>query len=203
MTTRGLLLALLLLLSSSGSQAQTGEIRGRLQLDVEGTTLSNLGATAVYLESLDGASFDLARGRAVVTQKNAKFDPDFLVIPAGQTVDMPNGDVFYHNVFSYSRPNEFDLGLYPMGESRFITFRHPGVVRIYCSIHETMRGVILVAPSPWFATVRADGAFHITDIPPGRYRLATFSEPLPSVVREVVVEAGRVSAVEIQLQPGV
>ena len=70
---------------------------------------------------------------------------------------MPNDDVIFHNVFSYSTPNDFDLGLYPRGESRAKTFQYPGVVRIYCSIHESMNATIFVAPSIWHAVVGADG----------------------------------------------
>jgi hypothetical protein len=90
-------------------------------------------------------------------------------------------------VFSFSSPNEFDLGLYPGGESRAVAFRHPGLVRIFCSIHESMNGTLFVAPTPWFAVVEGDGSFRIPDVPPGRFRLHTWAEKLPPTERELRV----------------
>jgi plastocyanin len=187
---------------SEASAADTGEIRGRIRLLVEGIRLHELGGMTVYLDAVEGKlDFDVPKRRLTIAQKDAVFDPRFLVITAGQTVEMPNFDPFFHNVFSYSRPNDFDLGLYAMGESKSVTFLHPGVVRVYCSIHESMRGVILVAPSPWFARVSGTGVFRISNVPPGTYRLRTFNEPLPSVFRDVTVTAGQSTRVTIEIGP--
>jgi len=111
-------------------------------------------------------------------------------VAAGQPVQMANDDAIYHNVFSYSRPNDFDLGLYPAGESRTLRLRHPGVVKLYCSIHETMNATILVTPTPWFDTVNGRGGYALTGVPPGRYRVSVWSERLPVATRDAVVRAG-------------
>jgi hypothetical protein len=134
-----------------------------------------------------------------VHQRDARFAPRFLAVAAGQTVEMPNDDAIYHNVFSYSKPNDFDLGLYPAGQSRSVTLRHPGAVNLYCSIHESMNGTIFVAPSPWFAVLGADGRFAIAGVPPGRYALSTWSERLPATRREVALRAGEALTLEVPL----
>lgn len=121
---------------------------------------------------------------------------------AGQTVEMPNEDGIFHNVFSYSRPNDFDLGLYPSGESRQATLRHPGLVRLYCSIHESMNGAVYVAPSPWYALAGAGGRFEIRGAPPGRYRLRTWAERLPPTSQVVTLEEGAGLEVSIEVGPG-
>jgi plastocyanin len=144
----------------------------------------------VYLEPLGGSVPAAPPERPVVRQRGARFDPGFLAIAAGQTIDMPNEDAIYHNVFSYSKPNDFDLGLYPSGQSRSVTFRHAGVVRTYCSIHESMNGTVFVAPTPLFAVPDEQGRFEIEGVPPGRYRLRTWCERLPATEREIEVGPG-------------
>jgi plastocyanin len=191
-------LACALLLGAGEARAQSGEIRGSLSLQVEGISLADAGPIVVFLEGAGGRiPYEVPRRAARVQQKDAKFSPSFVVIAAGQRVEMPNDDIIFHNVFSYSRPNDFDLGLYPKGASRSVTLRHPGVVRFYCSIHESMSGIIFVAPSPYYAVVRASGAFGMEGVPPGRYRIRTWSEKLPEASRTIEVAPGEVRTVRL------
>jgi plastocyanin len=168
--------------------AAAGEVQGRVSLDFEGTRLADLGPIVVFLESEQGGGAAAAgTKRATIRQHNARFEPDFLVVTAGQKVEMPNDDTIFHNVFSFSKPNDFDLGVYPSGESKTVTFAHPGLVKLYCSIHESMSGAVLVVPSPWFGTATGAGSYRITDVPPGRYRLTVWNEKLPSTTRSIEV----------------
>ncbi len=185
---------------AAAQDTATGSVQGTLRLRIEGAKIAEAGPIVAYLEPLDGTPRPpVPTARPRVNQKDARFSPQFLAIAAGQSVAMPNDDAIYHNVFSYSTPNDFDLGLYPAGESRSVSFRHPGVVRTYCSIHESMSGTIFVAPTAYFAVVRASGAFEIRDVTPGRYRLKTWSERLPETVREILVPAGSGAAVELTI----
>lgn len=180
--------------------AAAGEIHGRLVLDVAGVGLADVGDVVVYLDAAgaEPPERDRAPAPATLRQKNARFAPRFLAVAKGQTVEMPNDDTIYHNVFSFSEPNDFDLGLYPASQVRSVSFEHAGVVRIYCSIHESMSGVIFVAPTPHFARVGPDGRFVLPDVPPGRWRLRTWAETLPSVAHTVRVGEGAVR-VELRL----
>jgi len=178
---------------------ETGVLRGKVVLGVEGVALAEMGPIVVYLEPREGDAPPPAVQPHRVLQKNAMFSPSFLAIVVGQTVDMRNDDAIYHNVFSFSKPNDFDLGIYPSGTSRSVTFRHPGVVRTYCSIHDSMRGTIFVSPSPWFAKVDGGGRFAISDVPAGRHRVRTWCERLPEVVTTVDVKPGRTTSVELSL----
>ena len=115
-------LGALLLLQAGGAAA--GEVRGRVSLRVDGVRLADLGPVVVFLEGADGRiPFEPPGHTPRIHQKNATFSPSFLVVAAGQTVAMPNDDVIFHNVFSYSKPNRFDLGLFPKGSSRSVTLR--------------------------------------------------------------------------------
>jgi hypothetical protein len=204
---RRALAALLLLAGAAGAAAAAAgapaALRGRATLALEGQTLADVQPVVVYLEPIDApAPAPPAGPRPTVHQRDARFAPRFLAIAAGQSVEMPNDDAIYHNVFSYSKPNDFDLGLYPAGQSRSVKLRHAGAVKLYCSIHESMMGTIFVAPSPWFAVLGADGRFAIEGVPAGRYELATWSERLPTTRREVALRAGEALELDVPLVEG-
>jgi len=73
-----------------------------------------------------------------VGQKNKQFTVSNMQIKVGETVDFRNDDPFFHNVFSLSLASTFDLGSYPAGESKSVTFDKPGTVEVMCAIHPTM-----------------------------------------------------------------
>lgn len=111
---------------------------------------------------------------ATLNQQAARFQPDLIVVPVGSTVEFPNSDPIFHNVFSLSKAQPFDLGYYPQGQSRTVKFTSPGVVQVYCHIHSNMYAAIVVTASPWFEKPDADGSFSFGDVPPGHYRLTAW-----------------------------
>lgn len=179
--------------------AAFGAVRGRVTTNLPGASLSQLGPIVVFLEPVDAPAAVAPAHSLEILQKNAQFSPSFSVVVVGQSIEMENGDAIYHNVFSYSRPNDFDLGIYPAGESRSVTFRVPGVVKTYCSIHENMNGTILVAPTRHYDVARSSGRFEIPNVAPGRYRLHVWCEKLPGVALDVTVSADRTVDLEIPL----
>lgn len=186
-----------LLVAIAAGAEQTGTLRGRVALGIEGVKLAEMGPIVVYLEPRAGDPAPASTPPASILQKNATFSPGFLAIVQGQSVEMHNDDAIYHNVFSFSKPNDFDLGTYPAGKSRTVTFKHAGVVRTYCSIHDSMRGTIFVAPTRHFATLDGAGRFVIRDVPAGPQRLRTWSERLPEAQADAEVSAGAVTLVEL------
>ncbi len=200
---RARLLGALLLAVQAPEPAAAGALAGRVTLAVAEARLAELGPTVVYLDAAEGAPASTPPPRrASIRQHNARFEPEFLVVVEGQPVEMLNDDTIFHNVFSFSRPNDFDLGLYRAGSSRTVSFRHAGLVRLYCSIHESMRGTILVTPTPWFASVAASGDYRIPDVPPGRYRLTVWNEKLPALTRPVTVSGSGTERVDLSLGGG-
>jgi plastocyanin len=164
--------------------ASAADLEGRVVVDVPGLDAAAVAPVVVYLAPPDGAPLrDAGRAAAVLRQRRALFTPPFLVVAVGQPVEMPNEDGIFHNAFSFSAPNQFDLGLYPAGESRTVRFDHPGVVRIYCSIHESMNATLFVSPTPWFAVADREGRFRISGVPSGGWRLRTWTESLPDTTR--------------------
>jgi plastocyanin len=162
--------------------ADTGKGPARAPLvQVSGTVSGggNLGpgGTVIWLKRADGRTPRPAPARGkVITQRNKTFLPHVLAVPVGTTVDFRNEDDIFHNVFSLSRPNDFDTGLYRQGTSYAQTFRKPGMVQILCNIHASMLGYVYVVDSPYYAQAEANGAFRIKNVPPGEYELETWHE---------------------------
>lgn len=141
-----------------------------------------------------------ARGeRPRLTQQDTSFRPPVLVVPVGTSVDFPNRDPFFHNVFSYSSTKRFDLGRFPRGESRTVTFDRPGVVKVYCEIHQWMRSAVVVVENPYHAQVAPDGRFTIDGVPPGRYRLAVWDFDRGQRIVDVTVPASGSARVNVSL----
>jgi len=136
----------------------------------------------------------------VMAQRDTAFVPSVVAVPVGGSVAFPNRDAFFHNVFSYSSAQRFDLGRYPQGESKSVTFPEVGIVEVFCEVHEFMRGAILVTENPFHAVVGADDTFRITGVPPGEYTLAIWHPEHDAVERRVTVTAGAAARVEVELQ---
>lgn len=134
----------------------------------------------------------------VVVQANATFTPRVLPIMVGTTVAWPNEDDIYHNAFSISDAQPFDLGLYK-DETKKVVFEKPGRVDVYCSIHKDMHCIVLVLENPWFAATDARNRYEIKDVPPGVYRLTAWHDRLPRQTQEVTVTADGVAEVDFVL----
>jgi plastocyanin len=133
---------------------------------------------------------------AMLEQKNRRFTPDLLVIPAGSKVSFPNEDTIFHNVFSLSKPKSFDLGNYPKGQTRLVTFPEPGIVFVNCHLHPNMGAVIFVTPNRWSTRADASGQFRLTDVPPGNYTVVAWHKAVGFFRQKVHVDNRNASAVE-------
>jgi plastocyanin len=123
-----------------------------------------------------------------VAQYHADFSPQFLPVLASTTIQWPNNDDIYHNVFSVSDAAQFDLGLYKdCPPDKQVKFDRPGKVDVYCSIHSNMHCIVLVMENPYFATTDRSGHFSITNVPPGKYKVKAWHERLPVDVQEITV----------------
>ena len=202
-----LLVGFLVLIFGSATVAQTSYaiIRGRVDVRrvsapaARRPSVNDLGMHAaheaidqrrsvVYLESAPSLAFpDVEPQRATMDQRNEMFVPHVLAITVGTTVDFPNNDHVYHNVFSLRGPKPFDLGRYAAGRSRSVRFDRPGIVRVFCEIHSHMSAFILVFNHPYFAVTGADGRYQIGRVPPGRYTLVAWNEGAIRDSRPVVI----------------
>jgi len=136
-----------------------------------------LSEMVVYLEPEDPSTpLPASKDTVKISQKGAKFAPMLTVVSVGQTGEFLNDEdkLIEHNVFSNAPAKKFDLGMYPPGQSRSVTFDKPGPVLLYCSIHRYMDGVIFVSPTPYFSRVNPDSTYKIEGIPPGKWLVKTW-----------------------------
>ena len=142
------------------------------------------------------------RGRTLeIKQENKQFSPRLAVVQAGTQVVFPNLDTVFHNVFSNSPKNSFDLGSYRAGDKpRSVIMTTPGLVEIFCNVHQKMNANVMVVPNSLYAKVRADGSFHIENVPVGSRKLVAWSPNTKLVAQKVEVT---LTGAPGQLQPGV
>jgi plastocyanin len=151
----------------------------------------------VYLESGDSSRaeapvHDTPRQAPlqVIRQENLAFVPHVLPILRGSSVEFPNSDPIFHNVFSLSHAASFDLGRYPKGATKSVRFDEPGTIKVFCHVHSDMSAVIMVLDNPYFVTPDAKGRYRIDGIPPGEYRAIGWHERARPVRRMVRIEPG-------------
>lgn len=106
-----------------------------------------------------------------MAQQDTAFSPTYLVIARGTTVQFRNHDSFYHNVFSYSKAKRFDLGRFPRPEAKPVVFDKAGKVDVFCEIHRSMRGMVIVTDNDFHTEASADGSYSLRDVPAGKYEL--------------------------------
>ena len=146
----------------------------------------------VFLERADGTVQGHPRSpKRAISQRGRQFSPRVLVVTKGSEVVFPNDDDVFHNVFSLSRPRPFDLGIYPQGEERSVVFQRAGLVKVYCNIHPDMVTSIVVLNEALFVVTDAQGAYSITRVPDGRYRLRAWNEFGGEYSQEISVSGGR------------
>jgi plastocyanin len=167
----------------------------RYEVVTKGGVLStNPPLAIVYLEGAPGKAGAQTKQ---IAQKDLNFIPALMAVQTGTTVEFPNEDDTYHNIFSYSPAKRFDLGRYRPDERPIpsVLFDKPGLVTLRCDIHEHMRGLVLVLDSAHFTTTDPEGHFRLTNLPAGKYTLKAWIDS--NTTREQPVELKSGSTVHV------
>ncbi len=172
------------------STLSAGSLRGRVQLtnskDTAVLKKADYSGVVLWLEPASPPPPSRPPKSATILQNDKTFTPHIHAVELGTRIAFPNSDPIFHNAFSNYDGRVFDLGLYPPGTSRSVTFDRPGVVRVFCNIHSSMSAIIVVSSGPWFATTPASGQFEIPNVPPGEYTLRVFHErATPDVLKRL------------------
>ncbi len=158
----------------AAAPAAAGTVQGKVAvLEKDGRPAVDLADAVVWVE---GPKARVRASAATVNMKSKAFVPRVTVVAVGGSVEFPNQDSIFHNVFSVSGENRFDLQLYKKPKSGTKLFEHPGMVRIYCNIHPQMSGYVLVRDNPFWARVGQDGSFSIENVPAGSWVLKAWHE---------------------------
>jgi plastocyanin len=150
-------------------------LEGVVELVEKGETVPGTGGAVVWYEPEGGVPRGTPRTAEIGTREK-RFLPRVTVVPPRSTVAFPNHDPIFHNVFSVSAGNRFDLGRYREGESRSTRLDKPGLVRVYCNVHEQMVAYVMVVESPFHAVTDEAGRFRLDGLPPGRGSLVVWHE---------------------------
>jgi hypothetical protein len=184
--------------------AGTSEFRAHISLPAAGRNVTT--PAVLWLKPIGDTprlSF-VAHKRYTLLQKNRMFTPHLLVIPVGSTVDFPNADPFFHNVFSLFDGKRFDLGLYESGSDKQVVFSREGVSYVFCNIHPEMSAVVLSLSTPLFGIADSTDSVIIHSVPTGDYSLNVWVEGVPqttlsALTRKVRVSGGATDLGEIQV----
>ena len=98
---------------------------------------------------------------AAMDQRDQRFVPHLLIVQKGAVVEFPNSDAVAHHVYSFSKPNNFELPLYKGSPPDPVLFEHEGIVTLGCNIHDSMLGYIVVVDTDVFAITDADGVVRL------------------------------------------
>ncbi len=126
--------------------------------------------------------------KKIIEQKNRAFIPHILAVTVGSTVSFPNMDTVYHNVFAEYNAKQFDLGIYPKGQTRTVTFDKPGLVSVLCNVHSNMSAYILVVDSTAYTLTDRSGNFTLKDIEPGKYTIKAWHESGLKTTQSITVD---------------
>ncbi len=180
---------------------KAGTVKGTITIGgspASGVVVSIEGLPGEYLKFRIS---NLKPERAVIDQREGKYIPRVLPVLVGTTVNFPNNDDTWHNVFSTSEAKKFDLGLYPPGNDRNVTFDKPGVVRILCNVHPHMEAYVVVKEHPFFAVSDTRGNYRLDEVPVGKFRLKFWQPELGTKVEPFnMVRGGEVLTVNMNLK---
>ena len=180
---------------------KSGIVKGTVTIAGKPTSDVVVSIEGVAPESFKAQLTAMKSKKSMLDQKEQKFSPHVLAVVIGATVDFPNHDKVWHNVYSKGGAKNFDLGLYPPGQSRSVTFDKPGVARILCNAHPNMEAFIVVKDHPFFSTADKGGNYRIDGIPLGTYRVTVWHPELGTTEAGIeLVREGQVSDINFDLK---
>jgi len=166
----------LLLFAVPGSPDAPGTVLGQVSLLRAGAPQPDAANAVVWIQGARRGKDAPPPPPATMKSDQKRFAPRVVAVSRAGAVAFPNADPIYHNVFSVSGGNRFDLGLYRSGASKSREFDEAGLVRVYCNIHPQMVGFVMVVDSDFFAVTGRDGKFRFDGVPSGDWTLKAWHE---------------------------
>lgn len=133
--------------------------------------------TVVYIKNISsGKAFDLPPGRRSLDQHLCRYEPHILLVPQSGALSMKSSDATLHTIHmdgaaTYNLPFPFQ------NQTVSRDMNTPGLVNLKCNGgHVWMNAEMFVAPHPYYAVTDENGAFQLTNVPPGDYTVVAWHE---------------------------
>jgi plastocyanin len=182
------------LLLAAAVPALAGDLHGRIACK----GVRDSADAVVYIAAIPGKTFPPPAAHAKIDQLNLVFTPRVLPILVGTTVDFQNSDAVLHNVFSPDTcADKFNLGTWPKGQSKSFVFKHECAATLLCKVHPEMEAFVVAVPTPYYAVTKADGTYHIADVPDGAYTVKVWHPKLKATEKAVKVAGATQADFEI------
>ena len=152
-----------------------------------------LGNVFIYVkEGLEGRSFPIPSDVVTLDQRGCSYTPHVFGIHVDQTLVIVNNDPTLHNIHATPTANqEFNTGQPIQGMKYERTFSTPEVmVPFKCDVHGWMNAYAGVLSHPYFAVTSENGAFDISNLPPGDYVVEAWHETMGVQTESVTVGEG-------------
>jgi plastocyanin len=183
----------------AGGKPSTGIVKGTVSVLKGGKAKGDKTGVVIYLEGVPGTP-PTPKDHATIRQREKQFEPPLTIVVKGTTIDFPNEDKIFHNVFSVSRPARFDLGLYKSGTAKSVEMKRAGVVDVYCNIHPDMVAKVKVLENAYYTISGKTGEFRIENVPPGQYPVVAWLPTGDEAKGTVTVTAGQVADVKLEVR---
>jgi len=142
----------------------------------------------VYVGAIAGKTFPAPKEHATMDQKSMVFVPHVLPVLVGTTVDFLNSDAVLHNVYTPDACAEkFNLGTWPQGQIKSYTFNKECAAVLLCKVHPEMEAYVVAVPTPYFASVKADGTYQVANVPDGSYTVKVWHPKLKAADKQATV----------------
>ena len=163
--------------------------------DKAGTMMDNV---VIYATPVGGMPFPTAAPEtATIAQQGMQFVPYVTAVRTGTSIKFPNYDKMEHHVKSFSRAKEFEYKIYEKGTPPPVVFDKPGVVIVYCMLHEWMRAYVMVLDTPYFSKTPDTGIATIGGLPDGNYEVRAW-HPDMGTIKPPLLQTVKISGVEEQ-----
>ena len=177
--------------------AHAGTITGK----VTASGVKDARNAVVYIDRIEGKTFEPPMEPARIDQINKEFVPRVLPILKGQGVTFLNSDALLHSVHCYlGRTSLFNQAMPAGAKPMTKAFNEPGEIAVLCAVHPEMAAYIIVLETPYAAVTAADGHYEIANVPPGRYTLKTWHEKLKPVSTTVTIQGEQPVTVDLALK---
>ena len=133
----------------------------------------------VYLTKVkEGKAFEDGMQSLTINQKGCAFSPALGFIANGGELTATNSDPTLHNIHTYeqigrARRTIFNVSQPNQGDTvtKKVKARKGVGMKVECDAHDFMHSFVFIAPNPYFAPVKEDGSYEITNVPAGKYKI--------------------------------